>query len=120
MRIVNCTPHAVVVHREGSREPLVFQPSGVVPRLKETRRVMLEVPEDGLDGFAGLRIYETWLDAAEDLPPPASDTFLIVSALVRTALPERQDLLSPGEPVRDAEGRVVGCKGLISNPWDFA
>ena len=36
-------------------------------------------------------------------------------SIVRLALPERKDLVSPGECVRDSQGRVVSCYSLVSN-----
>lgn len=39
-------------------------------------------------------------------------TYYIVSQLVKSALPERKDLLVPAEVVRDEKGNIVGCKSL--------
>ena len=47
-----------------------------------------------------------------DLPEQEDGVYLIVSRLVATACPNRSDLLIPGPLIRDAEGKVVGCKGL--------
>ena len=43
------------------------------------------------------------------------DVLLIVSAMVRQALPDRKDLASPGDLVRDENGAVIGCGNLIIN-----
>jgi hypothetical protein len=40
--------------------------------------------------------------------------FYIVSSLVAAACPERTDLLVPGNAVRDADGKIIGCKCFIS------
>ncbi len=50
-----------------------------------------------------------------DLPEERPDTFLIVSAMVRSALPNRKDLASPGDLIRNDQGVVIGCKNLIIN-----
>jgi len=42
-------------------------------------------------------------------------TLYVVSGLVRAAVPERTDVASPGELVRDALGVVTGCRGLVVN-----
>lgn len=47
------------------------------------------------------------------LPEQENGVMLIVSAMVRAALPDRKDLVSPGDLVRDDQGRVIGCKSLI-------
>ena len=40
------------------------------------------------------------------------ETFYIVSQLVKSALPNRSDLLVPAEMVRDEKGAILGCKSL--------
>ena len=49
------------------------------------------------------------------LPDPAPGVVVVVSAMVRAACPDRADLASPGEPVRDEAGRVIGCRSLVVN-----
>ena len=51
----------------------------------------------------------------EGLPEPAEGTLFVVSALVRSAVPGRSDVASPGDLVRDAGGNVIGCRGLVIN-----
>jgi hypothetical protein len=38
--------------------------------------------------------------------------YYIVSQLVKSALPSRNDLLVPAEVVRDASGNIIGCRSL--------
>ena len=47
-------------------------------------------------------------------PPEREEgTVFIVSGMVNDALPdERTDITSPGELIRDADGKPIGCKGL--------
>ena len=40
------------------------------------------------------------------------ETFYIVSQLVKSALPNRSDLLVPAEMVRDEKGAILGCRSL--------
>lgn len=53
-----------------------------------------------------------------DLPAPEPGVMLVVSLMVRThgAVSWRGDLVSPGDLVRDAQGRVVGAKNLVVSP----
>lgn len=50
-----------------------------------------------------------------EIPAPVDGVFYVVPQLVRKALPDRADLLSPGEKALDGGGRVVGCKNLVAN-----
>lgn len=49
------------------------------------------------------------------LPEPVFGVVWIVSAMVREACPDRKDLASPGELIRDEKGNPIGCKGLVFN-----
>lgn len=53
--------------------------------------------------------------AVEGLPDPSTGILFIVSALVRSAVPARADVASPGDLVRDAAGAVIGCRNLVVN-----
>ena len=63
----------------------------------------------------GIALSRVTFGEVTGLPDPVEGTLYIVSALVRSALPARTDLASPGDLVRDAAGAVIGCKGLIVN-----
>ena len=102
--ILNCTPHQLNVHTGG--QVLTLPPSGVTPRLAPCRSARPDTE--------GIETVHTELGSVQGLPDPVEGTFLIVSALVLGACPEREDLRSPGEAVRDASGVIVGCKGLCS------
>lgn len=101
MNILNLTPHAI--NLPGRTIP----PSGTVARCAE------ETAQAG--NIDGIEIVNRTYGAVTDLPAPQAETFYIVSALVRAALPHRKDLLSPGDVVRDADGKIIGAKNLVSN-----
>lgn len=103
--LVNLTPHPIDILDGSSGEPITSIPqSGSVARVGTERAIIGEV--EGID------IYKTTFGEVQDLPEPIEGTYYIVSALVMSALPDRADLLSPGELVRDEDGRVIGCRGL--------
>jgi len=111
MNIVNLTPHKVVVMNESGQEETVFQASGTVARVVVA--LQESAPLNGVD---------TWTQSFEaivNLPEPQDGVLYIVSlALVAAAATcgrNTTDLLVPGQQVRDAEGRVVGCRGFIRN-----
>lgn len=107
VRVTNLTPHdLVVVHDDGSKT--TFPKSGTVARVS-SRSVQV-------DDVNGVPLFDVVFGDVTDLPEFSVDTLLVVSALVRNALPSRKDLVSPGDLVRDDAGNVVGCKGFIVNP----
>ena len=53
--------------------------------------------------------------AVTGLPELHPGVLLIVSALVRTALPDRKDLASPVDVIRDEKGVILGCRALEIN-----
>jgi len=99
-KIINLTPHAI---RVGDQ---VIPSSGTV-RVSEVTLLAGE--------FNGIPLVRKVYGNVEGLPEPQPDTLFIVSTIVRFALPEREDLASPGDLVRDENGNVIGCKNLVIN-----
>lgn len=101
--LVNMTPHAlnIVIDDEVT---VTIEPSGVVPRVS-TKIVKVA------DG-----IVTTKLGDVEGLPEVVPGKLLIVSALVKSAASNRDDLVSPDTSptgaVRDDNGRIVGVRGI--------
>ncbi len=103
---INLTPHTINVQNVRN-EMIAIQPSGNVARVE-----MHEIEDCVIDDVV---IMTQRPGAVTGLPPETEDEFYIVSALVRLAVPERDDVLSPGVPLRNDAGQVVGCVGLIGN-----
>ena len=105
MKLKNFTPHNVVIVINESK---IVIPSDGIARVTETKTVAPSIDVDGV-------IVETFLSAfgeVENLPPQEEGVMIIVSALVASAAKGRDDLLVPGELVRDDGGNIVGCKSL--------
>lgn len=104
MPVINMTPHAIhIVNQYG--DPLVVYPtSGSIVRLP-CQTVYVNKTSDGVP------LTKTVFGAPIGLPDESEGTFYIVSQLVKTACPERGDLLVPAQVVRK-KGVVVGCKSL--------
>ena len=105
MLLKNFTPHNVVIVINESK---IVIPSDGIARVTETKTV---APSIDVDGVA----VETFVSAfgeVENLPPQEEGVMVIVSALVASAAKGRDDLLVPGELVRDDGGNIVGCKSL--------
>jgi len=101
MSIVNLTPHELNIH-DADGGVITVTPSGTVARVSTTT-----VPAGDVEGIP---TYSVEYGEVKGLPEPGDDT-LVVSGLVAAACP-RDDVFSPGELIRDEQGRPVGCQGL--------
>jgi hypothetical protein len=101
MTFVNLTPHVIKLPYK------TIEPQGIVARCEETTKV-----EGYIDG---VEIVVRTYGNVYDLPNPNPDTIYIVSILVRLARPDRTDLASPGDLIRDDAGQIIGCKNLVMN-----
>jgi hypothetical protein len=98
-KIINLTPHTINVVGKAD-----FSPSGIVARVATTSTVAKTVN--------GINVLKTVFGDVVDLPAPSDDTLFIVSRLVKNAVPNRNDVVTPGILVRDADGKPIGCDGL--------
>jgi hypothetical protein len=107
-KLINLTPHKLVIYDEQGESIITeLEPSGAVARCAVESVQVGEVNS--------VPIFSTQFGEVKDLPKPEAEKMYIVSLLVRSALPNRRDLASPGELIRDAEGKPIGCKGLNIN-----
>ena len=102
-QIKNLTPHPVNICNNAGDIVRVFQSEGLV-RLKATTVVAGEID--------GIPVTKTEFGQVEGLPEFQEGVFIVVSQLVKNALPSRFDLLVPAEVVRDEKGNIIGCKSL--------
>jgi hypothetical protein len=105
MNLVNLTPHEVIL--VGIKIPASGQQARVAMTRKQTGTI-------DIDGTT-VPIYSTILGQVTGLPPAAGGVGYIVSAMVRSASPERRDVYSPADLLRDSSGAVIGCNSLDSN-----
>ena len=105
MLVVNKTPHQVHILDENGQVVRTYEKGD-----SQIRLAVVTVQDEPLvDGTPTSR---TKFGEPEGLPDFKEGTFYIVSQLVKSALPERTDLLVPAEVVRDEKGNIVGCKSL--------
>jgi len=109
MKLINLTEH--VINIPGWGDPIL--PSGQVARVKMERVLVGTLVADA--GAGTVKVYRSIPGAVTGLPGAAENTGLIVSTLVRVAIPSRADLFSPGELIRDPAGVVAGAKSLDGN-----
>jgi hypothetical protein len=101
MQIINLTPHKIILCG------VEYPASGVVARVAMTRVKVGSVGE--------VPLFKTVFGQVVGLPPAEECKFFLVSAIVRSAVPQRTDVGSPADLVRDAAGQVVGCSSLDIN-----
>jgi hypothetical protein len=103
-KIINMTPHPVHIVDDENNVVNTFDKSETMIRLSQT----VEKSEP----VCGIPTTVTKFGEPQGLPEFKAGTFYIVSQLVKSALPERSDLLVPAEVVRDKSGNIIGCKSL--------
>jgi hypothetical protein len=107
VRLRSLTSHHINI--VSNTERITLPPAaGPVPRITE------HVTPAGTINHKGAEIPVVHIEpsATADLPPPQSDTLLIVPRLIADAHPHRTDLLIPYDPIRDTQGRITGCRSL--------
>ncbi len=104
--ILNLTPHTINIFDTDGKTQLYEMPSSGIARCKTEKKQIADIK--------GIAIFDISYGEVEGVPPvnPGSGTGYIVSFLVRQALPERNDLYSPGELIRNEKGQPIGCIGL--------
>lgn len=104
---VNLTPHEIHVCDNNGNIVRTIERSGEIARCA--------VSSIEVGTHDGTPLMTTKFGEISGLPEPSENVLYIVSLLVRQALPERMDLVSPGEIVRKPDGTIVGCKNFSSN-----
>lgn len=107
MIILNCTPHTINFVNDAGEVIRSIEPSGILPRVFSTINLVGDID--------GIPDEETVYSEVIGLPEKQDGVILIVSAMVASRLPNRDDIRVPGRQVRNDRGQVIGCKSL-SNP----
>lgn len=103
--IINLTPHTLNIHTD--KKVLNIPTSGSVAR------VAAEYIKEENDSDYGVDLFNCVYGEVTGLPPyRPGNTLYVVSGLVKSAVPERHDVVSPGELIRDENGKPIGCRGL--------
>ena len=114
--IKNYTPHPIRIIKVNSND-LITELVATFPPEKVSVRLEQKTLQAGYINTFGAKIpiTKTEFGKAENLPEPKDGVYLIVSRLIKTAYPNREDLLVPNEIVRDEEGKTIGALSLASN-----
>lgn len=100
--IINLTPHTITIGK--GTETIEIKPSGTIPRVS-----VKTIPAGEVNGIP---LFRNEYGEVVDLPPAKDGTLLVVSGLLKSACPERSDLVVPAKQIRDEQGRIIGCEGL--------
>lgn len=110
MTLINTTPHPININTLG----------GVITLPKSQSPARVTASSEIVTTLNGIDIYLETLGEVFDLPASEDGVYLLVSRMVASACPDRTDLFVPGQLVRDEDGRIIGCKGLVApNGIDF-
>jgi hypothetical protein len=140
MFLINLTPHPITICTAEGTVVQVIERSHRIARLKTetvTVKELFGVPitktvfGDAVDlpgetwearaaghivGYEGSTAAVAWARFHEHYgfdPDTCELThYFIVSQLIKSAFPDRHDLLVPAEVVRDSDGNIIGCKSL--------
>ena len=106
MKLRNFTPHNVVIVINETTKIVI--PSDGIARVTEAKTITPSIDVDGVI----IETFKSSFGEVENLPPQEDGVMVIVSAMAASAAKGRDDLLVPGELVRDDGGNIVGCKSL--------
>jgi hypothetical protein len=101
IKIINLSPHDLVIYKGDNKINTI--PSSGNARVEEEKTKTGEIN--------GVPVYKKSYSKVKGLPTEQEDTYYYVSSLV-AANSDRDDLLVPGEFVRDENGRIFGIKSF--------
>lgn len=107
MKLINLTPHPVRIY-VGDTVVVDQRPDGPMARCAETRQDAGTVTVNGHE----IPVSVVGFGEVENLPDPQPGVLYVVSRATAEAVPDRDDVVYPDGQVRDADGRIIGCRGL--------
>lgn len=110
-KIINLTPHSINVIGDDNSVAITIEASGNVARCSQTIDIVDTISVNNI----AIPVSSSSYGEVVDLPASQDGVCYIVSRLVMSACPNRQDLLVPNDLVRDEAGRVIGCRSLANN-----
>ena len=111
MKLINLTPHSITLIIGDNT--VSIPASGQLARVSQVTEQLGVAELELADGtLITVPVSRNTYGQVDGLPEQDDETKYIVSALVKSACPNRIDLLVPNESVRDEAGRIVGCRSL--------
>ena len=108
-QLINLTPHDITILFEDGTI-LKVPASGTVARVASTNDTVGGVMTEG----GTIPIKAVSYGEVTGLPDydPDKAQYFLVSSLVAARVPDRRDVLVPGDFVRDEKGNIIGCRSL--------
>lgn len=121
--LYNLTPHTVRVFSRTGEIVAEIPPSGMVSRIEKVGSFRIDSETISVQNFGDadevwdydIPILTSSVAGISGLPNEQANVRFIVSATLRAACPDRLDLVSPADLVRDESGDVIGCKAFEAN-----
>jgi len=110
VKFINLTPHSVDIYSEDGTKITSIQPSGIVLRAPERRRLVGKIN--------GIPVYSVDY-LLPQLPPRREGVIYIVSTIVLQVMRmkgiKREDFVAPDtlNAIRNHSGRIIGVRGFI-------
>lgn len=113
MKIINLTPHPLVIYDDSGITDAAhilgqWPPTGTMARLPER---IVPIPPITTDQGVMPTMGVSYDEGIEGLPEPQEGTVFVVSRVLAAEVP-RPDVYFPFGEVRDADGRIIGCRAL--------
>ena len=105
MRLVNLTPHRLVILDKDDQTLIALPPCTAPPRLEQ-----LVLNATTLRDHIPLHTIR-YGPIDGELPMPNPDVLLVVPRVLAREIP-RHDLVFPDNEIRDTEGRIIACRSL--------
>jgi hypothetical protein len=102
-KFVNLTQHVLNVQNIDGKI-VNIPPSGDVARVSSTAKVVYYIND--------IAVSKPEYGDVVGLPAPQPGVVYVVSRMIKDRVPDRDDVLVPGAPVRDSDGVIIGAVGL--------
>lgn len=103
--LVNLTPHLLnIVAADGNIVYIAPKGNDNIARVSSNSTIVGTVN--------GINVTLQTFGKVVGLPDTQDGVVYIVSRMVKDRVPDRVDVLVPGAPVRDSEGKIIGANGL--------
>lgn len=123
VKIINMTPHDINYFNASCpcddapncyHKPIMvcFKPSGIVPRIEKSSNLFFFFEAEEVEHLVFDR---PKTKKVVNLPAQKENILIIVSSMVRKALPKRTDLISPTRFERDENGHIDFCTAFDVN-----
>lgn len=103
--LINLTPHILnIIAADGSTVYIPPKGNDNIARVSSNSTIVGTI--------IGINVTQQTFGKVMGLPDAQDGVILIVSRMVKDRVPDRNDVMVPGTPVRDTEGKIIGANGL--------